>query len=272
MEIMSQLGTSLLEEYGMPTIAKHLGDTDFFAPFGKIVDNIIQDISPTIVDEKIDGAFLISFMEKPEIDIQNISIPFIFKMVEKDVGKLILALFLGMRIVVTGDKVMTKTMIDSLKIFSPHRNLKKIYWTEQVSNSLSDVIGVPPNLANIFIDSVIIDLEKGKVSGINDSKYFDDISEKIKNLNANRALKVITEKFDFLINKLEKLIDFSNDSNIVDEDLEKYTENLNIDILDVLERFLIRNNPRSIKRIKKTCKFVKQKMSRVVKGFKKQKW
>jgi hypothetical protein len=137
---------------------------------------------------------------------------------------------------------------------------------------MGDIIGVDPSLIDLLIDSTIVDLRKNKVSGIDRNKYFEELIGNIEGLESKKALPVIIKSINYLLEKLKNLVDLINLKKIDKQEINEFSENINMDELEILETFLKINYPKSKKRIQETCDKIRRRVSRVVKGFQKRKW
>ena len=272
MENIEHLTESFRDMFSPAEIKAHMHDMNYFLSFDKNVNNIIKKMNGFIAEEIFDEKKLFPDEIKPIIDLENRSIQFLFKLIKNDLGKIIYSLFLGKRVVITGDKAMIKLMIDSLEIFAPHRNLKKIYWADDISEIFGDIVGVDRKIAKLLIDSTIIDLDKNKVFGMNRNKYFDDLITELIDIKPEKASIIITEKIKFLLEEIKNCASLINNKEITDEIIEKYAPNITPDILEIIENFLKLNYRKSSEKIHIFCENIRKRTSRIVMGFKKKKW
>lgn len=256
--IINQLETSFFKLINIQDIDSTIIDTNSLVPFEKSADNIIQAENQGVVNEVIDESKILLYNENYNIDFKNINLPFLFKTLKKQLGKVIYSLYNGKRIIIAGSPDINKLIIDSLKLFSPNRILKTIYWTTTPDETEFDIIGVPVIISGLFIDSTIVNIEKNSVLGIKSNKYFDDFVKKIKKLNAFQVRKLFDEKINFLNEKIKEFSNLINTENVSTTVLENFAKNIDKDILEILENYLKINNPRSIDRIRKTCDKIKE--------------
>ncbi len=269
-KLVEKIVNSFLNTFTIEEIESHFTEEKYFTTFEKIIDDLIK---PGLVEEKsIDEIRVFPSKEKAKVDQQKVSLPFLLKTLKKDLGRVLFSLLVGRRVIVTGDPAMTKLMIDSLEILSPQHTLKKIYWAENAGQTMGDVVGVPLKIANLFIDSTVINLKTEKVVGFKDNRFFDDLVKDLKNKTTPEALSIITEKINFIIKKTKDLISFINNERFPEKKLEEFIQDVDLNILEVIETYLILNNPQSIKKIERVCQALRKKMTRVVRGFQKTKW
>jgi len=256
-KLMVLFKDKFLKKYKIQDILAHMCEPSYFDDFGRLIDSYIEKINQINIDEAASeiADTLLTLpppVEAPKLDLSNISMPFLFKFI-KDLGKVIYALFIKMRVVVTGERSLVKLIIDTLRVFAPDRRLKLIHWTENLDESSTDILGVPPHLVNLYIDSVIVDLEHNVVEGLKENKFFDELVKSIKKMEFSTILPYIKEKIDFLNRKTRELADLINSPKISDLDLSNFNKAIDLDILKILETYFYWNYPKYTKKIKKIC-------------------
>ncbi|MBD3230559.1 MAG: hypothetical protein GF329_20435 [Candidatus Lokiarchaeota archaeon] len=265
--------SSFKEMFDSDEIRKHMNESDYFIGFEEIVNQMIKKVNGIVLDDKIRDEQVFKDFQKPNLILENISLPFLFKMLKSDdISKLIYSLVIGKRIAITGDPAMTKLMIDSLEVFSPHRSVEKVYWADNFANTLGDVVGVDRKLTDLLIDSTIVDLKKNKVVGIKKNKYFEDIVKNIQNLETKEALAIIGKKINYILQKIKELVSLINSKKLSTKEINRFSKNIDMDQLEIMESYLKLNYPKSYQRIEETCNKIKRRIGRVVKGFQKRKW
>ncbi|TFF90602.1 MAG: hypothetical protein EU548_02175 [Promethearchaeota archaeon] len=273
MKDIEYLISSFKEMFDSDEIRKHMNESDYFTGFNSVVNQMIAKINGIVLDDKIKEDQIFKDFQKPDLIMENISLPFLFKMLKSDdVAKLVNSLVIGKRIAITGDPAMTKLMIDSLEIFSPHRSLEKVYWTDNFTDTLGDIVGVDPRLTDLLIDSTIVNLGKNKVIGINNNKYFEDLVRDIEKLETKKALPIIVKRINYLLNRLKELVNLINYKKTPTKKIDEFSKSIDTDQLEIMETYLKLNYPKSTERIDKTCNKIKRRVGRVVKGFQKRKW
>ncbi len=250
--VLSQLSEQYLNIYKDKHINSELINYRYLKPFEKYVDKTIQIINERMGDEEIDQSKIAYFKEKYNIKPRQISLSFLFNTLKKNFAKVIYSIFIGRRIVISGDRALIKLLIDSLKLFTPNRILKTNYWANTLAETLVDIVGVPQDLLGLFvIDSVIIDLEKNTLIGIKNNKYFNNLVKKIKDLDTFQARAVYVDEINLLFERIVELLNIINTETVSDADLKKFGKKINKDILEIIEKTLIVNYPSSINKIKK---------------------
>ncbi len=188
--------------------------------------------------------------EQRNLILNKDTFSFIITLLKKDLAKILYGLFIGMRIVVTGNPDLVRTTIDSLDFFSPHRTLKKAYWVETIDIAGYDIIGVPVQIFDLYLDSIRINITKKSVEGVK-SKNFDEIYKKIEKLKAEKVLPYIQEQFGSLFKKLRTFVDFINTDELSDKKLQKFSKSIDRSTLKVIESYFYWKYPKFYPRIKK---------------------
>lgn len=259
-KIMGILKNKFLKKYKIPEIIANMCQPSYFDNFGLMIDSYLQKINQMNIEEaasEIAEELLIlpPLTEKLQFTLGNVSLPFLFKFV-KDLGKVIYALFIKMRVVVTGEPSLVKLIIDTLRLFSPYRVLKLVYWTETLDES-ADVIGVPPDMIDLYIDSTIVNLEKNTTEGLKENKFFEELVKNIKKMDASNILLYIGEKINYLNKKSQDLAEIINLRKVSDDNLKNFNKDIDLDTIKLLETYFYWNYPKYTKKIKKVCENAK---------------
>jgi hypothetical protein len=118
---------------------------------------------------------------------------YLLKKIKKNLEFVLFDLFVEKIIIVTGkSKIAVEYAIASLDFLTPHRELKKIIFSEEYVDPTSlpekvDIIGVSSNFdKNYLKEFVVIDVDKFEVKGNlkGNKSYFKDFIQKIKNLDS----------------------------------------------------------------------------------------
>lgn len=259
--VIGELRKSFNNMYNMDDIKAHINEPTYFNPFEDSVDNII-------LKAKQKGQFGSGLRQLDIYDLEDIkpknlkriSFSFIFDNLKKGLGRVFFSIFTGIRVIVAGDPSISRIVIDSLELFSPHKVLNKVYYTENLDQTGADIVGVPSYLADIFIDSTVINLKNFKISDtIKNSRYFDKVVKKIAKIkDESKILTVISKDIKFLIGKTKELIYLINkEDKISDGDIKRFTKDLDIDILRILKSYLKNNNIRYSEIIEEVCEKVR---------------
>ena len=253
-EVMKRIEDSLLQKYLVQEFEEYSSQPSHFDNLEPLISHIIDEVNRPTPDEISPIESLpYPIQEQPELNLRKDSMPFLFKLLKKDLAKVVYGLFIGMRVVVTGNPDLISLVIDSMEILSPHRSLRKAYWTDNIEESGYDIFGVSPQLSNLYLDSVRVNLIKKSVVGLKSNKYFNEIVKKIEKLKAEKVIPYIRQKIDFLFKKLREFVDLINLDEISNQDLSEFIQDIDRAILKVLESFLYWNNPKFYHRIKKVA-------------------
>lgn len=175
------------------------------------------------------------------------SLKFLERLIKKDLDKAIFAILLGKKIVVTGDEVMAEVAIASLEMFSPHKELRKVYWTNQIVEA--DLIGTRRNLAKAYEDAVIIDMEKGKVLGGSSSKFCKNLLSKLKGLNDRQVISLIHSEVNVIISSATLLADLAMKRQIGKKEISKAAKQFNSEKMGIIKVIAKEMNPPFAERI-----------------------
>ncbi len=253
-EVIKRIEDSILPKYSIQDFEKYSSEPSHFDTLDPIITPIVYEVNRASFD-KISPTEALPYpvQEQPELNLREGSIPFLRKLLKKDLAKVVYGLFIGMRIVVTGDPDLINQVMDSIEIFSPHRNLKKAYWITDIEKSGFDIIGVPPQLCNLYLDSIRVNLIKKTVVGLKSNKNFSKIVKQLEKLKAEKVLPFIKKQFNFLFKKLREFVDLINRDELSNKGLKKFSQNIDRATLKVLESFFYWNYPRFSRRIKKVA-------------------
>ncbi len=232
-----------LDKFATNFIESHQCEPNFFDDFDLVIRDIIDQANEERLAKISDNYLAFPDFERPMISGRNLSVPFLVKFAGDSLDKLLFALFIGMRIVVAGEPSLVKIIVDTLQLFAPHRILKKQYWTEDVQEHGYDIVGVPPKLAPLYLDSTIMNLENRFVDGLMSNKYFESVAKKARKLKADKLVSYLDDKYEFLIAKAKSLATLVNQSEIVEDNINQFIRGLDKDTLKVLETYYYWNNP-----------------------------
>ncbi|MBN1328540.1 MAG: hypothetical protein JXA54_03610 [Candidatus Heimdallarchaeota archaeon] len=175
------------------------------------------------------------------------SIQFLQKIITKDLDKAVLAILIGKPVVVTGDEVMTELAIASLELFSPHKELKKVFWTNQIVEA--DLIGTQRNIAKAYDNSTIVDLTKGKVTGGESSKFCRDLIASLKSVNEREVEQKVNEKISEIITSASILAELAMKKEVSKEDISTVAPMFNSEKMGIIVTIAKGMNPIFTKKI-----------------------
>lgn len=219
--------------------------------FGRPLPGIIKQRIETLMDIQSFKMEVEEFYAARKITISKSktkgSIQFLNKVVKKDLDKAILAILVGKPVVVTGDEVMTEIAIASLEIFSPHKELRKVFWTNQIVDA--DLIGTKKNLAKAYEDAVVVDLIKGKVSGGEQSKFCKSLLSSLKGLNEERVIDTVNERINEIITSANILADLAMKREVGKSEISEIAPQFNSEKMGIIVVIAKSMNPIFSKKI-----------------------
>ena len=166
-------------------------------------------------------------------------------------------MFIGMQIIVTGDQEEVKTVINALESFSPFKRLKKTYWTKKTSETFGDIIGMPTDMANLYLDSTVMNLNDKSVNGINRNQYFEKIAKKLNKLKPGKLTPFLKERFSFLDEKKKQFSELFRVDKGSENELRKIAKNMDTHMVKAIESYYIWNHPRNVHKIRKISEKIK---------------
>ncbi|MHA1186366.1 MAG: hypothetical protein ACTSXA_07750 [Candidatus Heimdallarchaeota archaeon] len=219
--------------------------------FGRPLPGIIKQRIETLMDIQSFKMEVEEFYAARKITISKSktkgSIQFLNKVVKKDLDKAILAILVGKPVVVTGDEVMTEIAIASLEIFSPHKELRKVFWTNQIVDA--DLIGTKKNLAKAYEDAVVVDLIKGKVSGGEQSKFCKSLLSSLKGLNEERVIDTVNDRINEIITSANILADLAMKREVSRSEISDVASQFNSEKMGIIVVIAKSMNPIFSKKI-----------------------
>lgn len=219
--------------------------------FGKSLNNSIKEKIDSLLDIQSFKMEVEEFYAARKITISKSktkgSMQFLNKVIKKDLDKAILAILVGKTVVVTGDEVMTELAIASLEIFAPHKELRKVYWTNQIVEA--DIIGTKRNLAKAYDDVVIVDLIKGKVYGGESSKFCKNILSELKGLNERMVEEKVNEKIGEIITSATILAELAMKREVTKAEISNVAPHFNSEKMGIIVVIAKSMNPIFSKRI-----------------------
>ncbi|MFX1510989.1 MAG: hypothetical protein ACFFCQ_00160 [Promethearchaeota archaeon] len=175
---------------------------------------------------------------------QRGSISFLRTTIRKNADRLIRAVIAGNPIILIGDEPLIDLMQSTLEIFAPHRVLRKIAYTEEfVHPSEADLLGMSVQLSNHYSDEIIVDLRKGKINRGTNCKFSKKLLDQIKDLDQEKAERVVNSRVNFLISKVNALVDLAGGEAVNDEAISAFRKSVDKDALDLIMSIAAQTNP-----------------------------
>ena len=219
--------------------------------FGKSIPNLIKHKIDSLLDIQSFKVEIEEFYAARKITISKSetkgSMEFLNKIVKKDLDKAILGILLGKTVIVTGDQVMTEIAIASLEIFSPHKELRKVFWTNQIVEA--DIIGTKKNLAKAYDDAIVVDLSKGKVSGGESNKFCKDLISSLKGIEEHMVEDRVNEKIGEIITSATILAELAMKREVTKSEISAVAPQFNSEKMGIIIVIAKSMNPIFSKRI-----------------------
>ena len=169
------------------------------------------------------------------------SMQFLHKIIKKDLDKAILAILIGKPVVVVGDEVMTELAIASLELFSPHKELKKVFWTNQIVEA--DLIGTQRNIAKAYDKAVIVDLDKGKVVGNESNKFCKELIASTKGVDEKSVEQLVNDKISEIITSASILAELAMRKEVSKNDISTVAPMFNSEKMGIIVTIAKSMNP-----------------------------
>lgn len=194
----------------------------------------------------ITEVFIQSIMKKPELAEITKSFLLLFNLFPKNLDKAINALLLEDPIFVSGDKGLSKMVIDTLAIFCVNRSPNLIYWTKEYAPG--DILGVPLSHLDEFKVGVALDLKNKKVLRGKSSNFCKNLLNKARDLELNQAEQYIRERLQKIFSVIDKIHEMIIQKSVTTTAIEPFIENLDFDDLEFIETYLKLKHPTIFKR------------------------
>jgi hypothetical protein len=218
----------------------------------------------------ITETFVEYVMKKPESAESVKSLLLLFNLFPKNLDKAINALLLGDPIFVSGDKGLIKMVIDTLRIFCIDRTPNIVYWTKEYVPG--DLIGVPLAHLDEFKLGVALDLKNKKILRGTSSNFCKNLLNKARNLETSEAEEYIKERLQQILSTIEEIHKLITQKSVSIAALEPLIAELDLDDLEYIESYLKSKYPPLAKEIIKAISLCRNKISKILGGFGKEKW
>lgn len=219
--------------------------------FGKSLPNLVKQKIDDLLDVQSYKVEIEEFYAARKITITKSktkgSMQFLNKVIKRDLDKAILAILMGRPVVVTGDEVMTEIAIASLEIFAPHKDLKKVFWTNQIVEA--DLIGTKRNIAKAYDNAVIVDLIKGKVSGGEQSKFCKDLLASLRGIDESAVVQKVNDKISEIITSASILAELAMRKEVSKGDISTVAPMFNSEKMGIIVTIAKSMNPIFTKKI-----------------------
>ncbi len=134
-----------------------------------------------------------------------LSFDVITRLIPEGIDRILYALVVGIPVIVTGNRNIVESMIQSLRFLSPTKLLKVKFWSFQYERGF-DIIGTSDYHGLIpSVNLIMVNLDDGIVYGGRSSAYFENISKQLTGLTAMEAYSLVRSELDWIFNSLESL-------------------------------------------------------------------
>jgi len=216
----------------------------------KILSNLMEEFES---DYKAliasDSQFDVSEFESKLLEILNVkfyskktpSFTMFFILLDKIIENVVTSVISGDRIAVIGDETQIEVIITSLELFCPHRDLKKVYWTNKEMEK-ADIIGIPRKLEQSYANQgyKILDAENlGKFKGT-PNKFVNKLLKDIKNVkDPLKVMYIIQTRIDYFISRVNTIMNLYKRIE-VDNEAEVFlrTDIDHFDLFDLIIKYI----------------------------------
>jgi hypothetical protein len=145
-----------------------------------------------------------------------------------------------------------------------------IYWTKEYTPA--DLIGIPLSHLDEFKIGVALDLKNKKIIRGNSSNFCKNLLSKVHNLESNEAEQYIKERLQQIYSIADKIFEMIVEKSVPLTSFDPFLKDLDFDDIEFIETYLKSQHPNLIKEISKTISLFKNKISKILGGFGKEKW
>ncbi len=172
------------------------------------------------------------------------SLSFLLNTIKKNSDRLVRAVIEGKTVILVGDEAIIDLMESTLESFAPHRALRRIAYTEEfVHPSEADIIGMSTDLSKHYSEEIIVDLRKGKINRGTNCKFSKKLLDQIKNLDQEKAERVVNSRVNFLISKANALVELAGGQEVNDAAISAFQKSVDKDALEIITTIASQTNP-----------------------------
>ena len=209
-------------------------------------------------------------MKKTEPAEAEKSLLLLFNLIPKNLDKVINAVLLRDPVVISGDKGLTKMIIDTLTLFSIKRTPDIIYWTKEYMPG--DILGVPLSQIDNFKKGVAVDLKNKKVLRGNSCNFCKNLVNKARLLESSQAEHYIKEQLQKTYSVIDRIHEIILQNMMSSLETEDFLRELDLDDLEFIEPYMISAYPKLSKEIPKAISLCRKNVSKILGAFGKEKW
>jgi len=198
------------------------------------------------------------------------SLLLLFNLIPKNLDKVINAVLLKEPVFVSGDKGLTKMIINTLTLFSIKRIPEIIYWTKEYMPG--DILGVPLSQIDNFKKGVAVDLKNKKVLRGNSCNFCKNLVNKARLLEPSQAEQYIKEQLQKVYSITNEIHEVILQNKISSLETKSFLNDLDLDELEFIEAYMISTYPKLSREIPKAISLCRKNVSKILGAFGKEKW
>ncbi|MFX0114703.1 MAG: hypothetical protein ACFFB3_09150 [Candidatus Hodarchaeota archaeon] len=229
-----------------PSLSKRLVDISkkFSSewPSAEIMEGYFQDILGL-------GRFHIE--TKKRFDRDSVSFGLLRKVSKKNLDRVVRNIIVGHQVVIAGDPVLAELVVRTLEVFAIHRVLSIALNAKE--KSIADVVTTSREHMTEYSDpTVVIDLEKAKISGGASSKFCQKLLKDIEKKNRLDAISLVESEVKTIVAQATTLADLAQNGETQEERVKRFRKELHEDSLELVTEIAAAANPLIIQGIRQT--------------------
>lgn len=228
---------------------KEIQDEVLLSKFlSNIMEEFERDYKPLIAsDSQFSGRAFENFQSKL-LEILSVkfysrkipSFKLLFILLDKIIDRVITSAISGEKIAVLGDETQTEVIISTLEQFCPHRDLKKVYWTNTEIGK-ADLVGIPRKLERSYANQgyKIVDTENlGKFKG-KSNNFVSKLVKDIKNNDDPRlAVYIIETRMNYFISRISTIMDLYKRNEVDRKAMMFLRKDIDKDLFDLIVKYI----------------------------------
>ncbi len=150
------------------------------------------------------------------VDVEDLSLAFLENAIGDEPDSILYPVITGENVVIVGDKLTSRMVIDTLSIFNQHIASEIIQWMDEEIDEVNENVNLNNGLFGMSLpqfkklnssgkipeEATIVNLIDGEIKGHNESTHFLALFEKLKDQDLDKASVII-------FNELRKLVSMS---------------------------------------------------------------
>ncbi len=193
---------------------------------------------------------------RKSMDRDTVSFELLRKVAKKNLDRVIRNIIVGKQVVITGEPVLGELVVGTLETFAIHRVLTMALRSGEKSSA--DLVTTSKEYISEYNDSdtVILDLEKTRVSGGTSSKFCQQFLKRIEKMKRLDVISYIETEVRKIVTQATTLSDLALLEEAKSEELQKYRNSLNEDSLEIITEIAAAANPLISHGIRKTSQAI----------------